>query len=254
MPYQYKTISFVLFLSLSVVLITTTCGPSNENNVTIIPSQIRSKPTPQTNRLAKCVDARQPTIPPNQASLFPQINQSDHITGSKKPIVTILVYSDFQCVTCASLAKTLSSLIQKYPTDLRLVFRPFPLESIHDKAALAAQAAEAAGLQNKFWVMHDLLFDKQNDWLLLSESEFKQWLLNQASMNGIDATLFEKDTNSPLLKDSVQKYWEDGKKIQLPGVPVILINDKIMKWQYNLLEQLEIYIKLELLANKQIGV
>ena len=101
---------------------------------------------PTSFSLGKCTDARLPTPDPNEASLFAPIGKNDHILGTTDASVTVLVYSDFQCAACAKLALLLKSLVEKYPQDLRIVFRNFPLESIHDKAAISAQVAEASAL------------------------------------------------------------------------------------------------------------
>ena len=70
----------------------------------------------------------------------------------------------------------LAQLADNYPEDIRVVYRHFPLFSIHDKAALSMQAAEAAGAQGKFWEMHDLLFETQNEWSDLELAAFEIWL------------------------------------------------------------------------------
>ena len=78
----------------------------------------------------------------------------------------------------------LAQLHTEFPDDLRVVYRHFPLVSIHDKAALATQAAEAAGLQGKFWEMHDLLFENQAQWSGMAVADFQTWLLAIAMVAG----------------------------------------------------------------------
>jgi len=214
-------------------------------------TQIKSSPTPFS--LGKCVDTRPPTPNPNETSIFPKVGAQDHILGASDAYVTVMVYSDFQCAACASLAPLLKSFVEKYPTDVRVVFRNFPLESIHDKAALAAQASEAASLQGKFWEMHDFLFAKQSEWQALKPAVFQNWIIQQSSALTLDRTRFESDLDSPTITSLTQKAWGDGQKIKLPGTPVILINGEIIKWQVNLLTQLESFVKLAMLPKKQFG-
>jgi cyclophilin family peptidyl-prolyl cis-trans isomerase len=119
----------------------------------------------------------------------------------------------------------LAQLAAKFPEDLRIVFRHFPLASIHDKALLATQAAEAAGLQNKFWEMHDYLFENQTTWVNLSVNSFKDWLIEAASpVLDIDPVQFEDDLISEEITQLAQEAWEYGQAIGLTGTPFHVIN------------------------------
>ena len=230
------------------------CGNSiNTTAVRSTPSPGPVSPVPTRFSLGKCTDARQPTPNSSEASLFAPVDKKEHILGKENAYVTILVYSDFQCASCAKLASLLKSFVEKYPQDVRVVFRHFPLESLHDKAALSAQAAEAAALQGKFWEMHDFLFSKQSEWLEQKPEKFKTWILEQATELGLDQARLQSDMNSPAVVSMVQNTWDEGQKIKLPGVPVILINNEIMKWQINLLDQLESLVLLARLTQRQFG-
>ncbi|MET0534010.1 MAG: thioredoxin domain-containing protein, partial [Steroidobacter sp.] len=81
----------------------------------------------------------------------------DHQLGPDHAPVTIVEYGDFECPTCKQAAPALKLLLQHFPEEVRLVFRHFPLESVHPHALMAAEVAEVAGAQGKFWEMHDLL-------------------------------------------------------------------------------------------------
>jgi len=118
----------------------------------------------------------------------------------------------------------LVQLEDDYPEDLRVIYRHFPLTSIHDKAALSAQAAEAAGIQDKFWEMHDLLFEKLDEWKGMSVEEFQEWLVTQADDLGIDSDQFKEDLTSEALVNLAQKAWEESSSIGIPGTPFLLIN------------------------------
>ncbi len=94
----------------------------------------------------------------------------------------------------------LAQLQNDYPEDVRVVYRHFPLASIHDKALLATQASEAAGLQDKFWEMHDFLFINFNAWTGLPADQFPTWLVENASDLGLDMDQFEADlTSEPIV-------------------------------------------------------
>jgi cyclophilin family peptidyl-prolyl cis-trans isomerase len=103
----------------------------------------------------------------------------------------------------------------------------FPLIKINDKAALAAQAAEAAEEQGKFWEVHHLLYAQQENWIHLSVDNFQQWLSAQASALGMDVDQFQSDLTREDIVTKVQEAWEHGQKIGLPGTPLILINGQI---------------------------
>ena len=120
----------------------------------------------------------------------------------------------------------LARLAKENPEDLRVVYRNFPLTSIHDKAAIAMQAAEAAGIQGKFWEMHDLLFDKQSDWSTLSVDDFKTWVTDQAVGLGLDKDKFSEDMNSDAAAKKAKAAWDNGVAVGLPGTPFLLFNGR----------------------------
>jgi cyclophilin family peptidyl-prolyl cis-trans isomerase len=118
----------------------------------------------------------------------------------------------------------LALIQQKYPNDVRIVYRHFPLVSIHDKAALAAQAAEAAGAQGKFWEMHDLLFQRQQEWVSFSVDQFQDWVIARAAELGLEKDKFKTYMLSAATQAIVQNAWDQGVAMKLPGTPFLLIN------------------------------
>ncbi len=119
----------------------------------------------------------------------------------------------------------LAQLQNNYPDDVRIVFRHFPLVSIHDKALLSTQAAEAAGLQDKFWEMHDFLFINLSAWAGLPAEQFPTWLLENATDLGLDMEQFESDLTSEPIVAIAQNAWENGQAIGLGGTPFLAINN-----------------------------
>jgi protein-disulfide isomerase len=87
-----------------------------------------------------------------------------HVSGNPKAPVTLEEFGDFQCPPCGALHPMLKTLQQEFGPRLRLIFREFPLVPAHQHALAAARSAEAAGMQGKFWEMHDLLYDNQKLW------------------------------------------------------------------------------------------
>jgi len=119
----------------------------------------------------------------------------------------------------------MAQLKADYPDDVRFVYRHYPLASIHDKALLATQASEAAGLQGKFWEMHDFLFANFNNWAQLPAAEFPDWLVENATDLGLDMEQFEADMTSEAIVAIAQEAWEYGQSIGIPGTPFIAINN-----------------------------
>lgn len=109
---------------------------------------------------------------------------------------------------------------------VQFVFRHLPLDSIHDKASLASQAAEAAGLQGKFWEMHDVLMDSTNwsVWTALAATDFPNWLKeNAGKVDGLDVDQFMKDLTSQKIVDAVELSYNSATQIGLSGTPSIYI-------------------------------
>lgn len=151
----------------------------------------------------------------------------------------------------------MEQLLADYPTDIRFVIRQFPLigtpeQPFHDKAALAAQASEAAGKQGKFWEMHDVLFEFQSLWSSVSVEQFQEWLLLRAGEIGLDVEQFEQDLTSEELVQSIQEAWDWGQQIGIPGTPFLLINGEM--WPSSLpmdYTNMVSIIKLTMLESRQ---
>ena len=118
-------------------------------------------------------------------------------------------------------------LLEEHPDDVRFVSRIFPLIKINDKAALAAQAVESAAGQDRFWELHDLLYSQQANWVNLSVADFEQWISAQASALELDVDQFKSDMTREDIVAKIQKAWDDGQTMGLPGTPLILINGQI---------------------------
>jgi cyclophilin family peptidyl-prolyl cis-trans isomerase/protein-disulfide isomerase len=212
----------ILLISLFVI---TSCAapPASPAPTPVdIPSLIFPTPPPACSSIVT-----EPTPGPETPSLFPPEDDADRVRGAENPILTITEYSDYQDVRSALLSDALEQLLAEHPQDVRVVSRIFPLISINDKAALAAQAAEAAAEQDRFWEIHDLLYTQQESWVGLSVEEFERWLIAQASTLGMDAARFEADLKREDIVAKIQEAWESGKKIGLPGTPLVLINGQI---------------------------
>lgn len=122
----------------------------------------------------------------------------------------------------------LEQLVEAFPQDVRLVYRDFPLTSIHDKAMYAAQAAQAAGLQGKFFEMHALLFDSNNwnTWSAMSLADFQKWVETKAAtISGLDLAKFKADIAGDAAAKIVNDSLAGATAIGLNSTPTILVNN-----------------------------
>lgn len=189
------------------------------------------------------------------SSPFPPFSTADWQRGASNPLVTIVEYSDFQCPFCAELAPVLAELESRYPDQLSVAFRHFPLigsadEPIHEKAALAARAAEAAGLQGAFWEMHDLLFARQAEWTELSEAAFLDYLIDAAEELELDSSQFEDAVLSSELVALAEEAWANGQALGIGGTPYLLINGFPYQGPRDIVS-VDAIVQLELLRERQ---
>lgn len=151
-------------------------------------------------------------------------------TGSANPKATLVEFSDFECPSCAQAFPEVIRTVQKYKDDLRYVYRHFPLPK-HANARKAAEAAEAAGVQGKFWEMHDLLFQNQSN---LSEDN----LLNLANKLGLDVAKFSEELKSGKFTQTVDKDIADAIKLGINSTPTFYLDGKKLKlFSYSDLEK-----------------
>jgi len=145
----------------------------------------------------------------------------DPVKGPASAPVTIVEFSDFQCPFCSKVTPTLKQLEEKYGDKLRVVFRDFPLSSIHKDAAKAAEAAECAHAQGKFWEMHDKLFGDQSKLQV-------EGLKKSAADIGLDAAAFNQCLDSGKFAAEVQKDVDEGMSYGVTGTPAFFINGRML--------------------------
>ena len=156
------------------------------------------------------------------------LKSSDHIKGNTMAKVTLVEYSDFQCPACALFYPVMKKAEEKYMKDVLFVYRHFPLPS-HDKAELAAKASEAAGLQGKFWEMHDKLFENQSTWSKITDA--KTLFTEYAAQLGLDRNKFIADLDSDSVNKKITDDIRSGTESQLDGTPTFFINGNKLKIQ-----------------------
>ncbi|MCL5997791.1 MAG: peptidylprolyl isomerase [Chloroflexi bacterium] len=157
-------------------------------------------------------------------ALNPQ--KEDHVSGNTNAPVTIIEYADMQCPACAQLHPVLKSTFTQVSDTVQLIFRHFPLTTIHDKAQITSQALEAAALQDKFWEMHDLLYEKYEDWSTKPVTDIVGTLNDYAKELGIDVSKFESDLSSPDVIARVEHDTKIAESLQLNATPSVFINGR----------------------------
>ncbi len=156
--------------------------------------------------------------------VLPSVSQEDHTRGGKAASVTIVEYGDFQCPACSAYEKIIREIEKKYPEDVRVTFRHFPLIQLHKNAFMAAKYSEAAGSQGKFWEMHDMLYDKQAEWGDTLDAEVR--IQGYGKLLGLDSTKLQQVANSKEAEDRVIVNLKEATALKLPGTPSFFINGK----------------------------
>jgi protein-disulfide isomerase len=149
-------------------------------------------------------------------------NEAKHVRGNPKAVVTLEEFGDFQCPPCGGMAPEVKKLEEDYQPHVRVIFHHLPLAS-HLHARDAACAAEAAGLQNHFWEMHDLLYKEQAVW---SKSEDSRALFQAyAGMIGLDLGRFKKDIDSEQVKERVAVDQRQAAALGVTNTPTFFLNN-----------------------------
>lgn len=155
------------------------------------------------------------------------VTQTDHVRGAKDGKVTLVEFGDFQCPACGAWAPMVQQVLSDNKDTLKLVFRHFPLTQIHRNALPAAKAAEAAGLQGKFWEMYDILYQKQEEWSNALNS--RQYFLTYATTLGLDTKKFVTDMDSKSVEEKILAELKEGTNLDIQGTPTFFINGKKME-------------------------
>jgi len=150
-------------------------------------------------------------------TLVPPVNEHDHIQGPETAPITLVEYGDFECPYCGQAYPIVKRVQRHIGDNMRFVYRHFPLTRIHPHAELAAEAAEAAGAQGKFWEMHDILFENQNN---LEPPD----LLHYATRLGLDTNRFSRALATHIYAPYVREHFMSGVHSGVNGTPTFFIN------------------------------
>ena len=147
--------------------------------------------------------------------------ESPHIRGNPNAQVTLEEFGDFQCPPCGSFAGFAEELLKEYDSRLRIVFRHFPLTA-HEHAREASLAAEAAGIQGRFWEMHDLLYREQAAWSKAPNA--RELFESYAGTIGLNVDQFKKDMDGEQAKARVDSDHARAESLEIKVTPSLYIN------------------------------
>jgi protein-disulfide isomerase len=153
----------------------------------------------------------------SEGQLTPPVSRQDHVAGPDDAPVTLVEYGDFECPYCGMAHPIVKSAQRELGNQLRFVFRNFPLAELHLHARLAAQAAEAAGAQGRFWEMHDMLFEHQ-------DALEPQDLIGYAKSLGLAVPRFERDLEAGTYAKKVRDDFRSGVRSGVNGTPTFFVN------------------------------
>jgi protein-disulfide isomerase len=151
--------------------------------------------------------------------LIPAVHSNDHAFGNSGALLELVEYGDYECPYCARAYPIIKDIQERMGSEMKFVFRNFPLSKVHPHAFLAAVATEAAGLQNKFWEMHDIVFEHYR----VLDAENISLLANAI---GLDLERFKNDIQQKALADKVEKDFESGLRSGVNRTPTFFINGK----------------------------
>jgi len=163
--------------------------------------------------------------PNKELGLAVPVNENDHFKGTADATLSVVEYSDFQCPYCKNYQPVIDSLVSEFGNHIKLVYRAFPLRSIHPNAQIAAQAAESASLQGKFWEMHDKLFENQEAWSKQSSSDAKTSFESYAKELGLDLEKYKDDFGSSAVKNAIDDSYQSGMDSGVQGTPTIFVDN-----------------------------
>ena len=155
------------------------------------------------------------------------INATDHVIGPSEASVTVVEYGDFECPNCKQAAPVVKLLLRHFADRIRFSYRHFPLEEVHPHALAAAEAAESAGSQGKFWAMHDLLFDNQQH-LKLNQ------LYSYAEHLQLDLARYTADMDDGVYVRRIRDHIESGRASGVRATPTFFVNDSIIDVSFGL--------------------
>jgi len=167
-----------------------------------------------------------------------------HTLGPADAKVTLEEFGDFECPPCGMLHPVLKTMEKEFGQRIRIVFREFPLVPTHVHALSAARSAEAAGLQGKFWEMHDMLYDNQKDWH--DAFDARPIFEGYATKIGLNMEKFKTDSASEAVAQRILRDGARGHALGVSGTPTVFMNGREVPFESLAPDKLRVLINAEL--------
>lgn len=204
-----------------------------------------SSTAPQKKPASNTTVSKSPT--PNPVDAYNNASpgaQPANMLGSPTASVTVEEFADYQCPTCATVHPKMQEITKLYGNRIKFVYRSFPLVQIHPHAYDAAVAAEAAGLQGKFWEMQNQLFPNQQEWA--TSPDARKVFEGYAQKIGLDVAKYQNDVLGLAAKARVDADLQRGRAIGINGTPSIYINGKSLPFEQFTVEAMQKAIDAEM--------
>ena len=204
------------------------------------PTVVGQPPSPSPGTSASPVQQQQPVVAGVPGA------EPAHTLGPASAPVHIEEFGDFECPPCGAFHPILKQMEAEFGDKIQVTFREFPLVPPHQHALAAASAAEAAGLQGKFWEMHGLLYDRQSKWK--TEFDVRPVFESYAKELGLDLDRYNRDVGSDLVQ---QRIFQDGKRghsLGVKGTPTVFMNGREVPFEQLPPEQFRVVIQREIEA------
>jgi protein-disulfide isomerase len=187
------------------------------------------------------------TIAQNPATETPGAEPA-HVLGPASAPAKLEEFGDFECPPCGLLHPILVQMKSEFGDQLQITFREYPLTQLHPHAVAAASSAEAAGLQGKFWEMHDQLYEHQKDWH--EAFDVRPIFEGYAKQIGLDVAQFQRDVNSNVVGRRITADGSRGHAFGVKGTPTVFLNGKEVPFDQLPAEKLRVLIKAAITNSK----
>ncbi len=181
-------------------------------------------PTPSATPVVSQNASPTNPAPPTPVAIAEPGADPPHAEGPPNAPVTIEEFGDFQCPPCAMLHPVLKAMEKEFGPKLRVIFREFPLVPAHEHALSAARSAEAAGLQGKFWEMHDLIYTNQNAWK--NAFDVRPIFEEYAKTIGLNLERYRQDLTSEAVQNRIFLDGKRARALGVKGTPTVFMNGR----------------------------
>lgn len=205
----------------------------------------RATPTPAPT-VAKAPGTQAPAATPTPIKVSQLGAEPPHSHGPVDAPVTLEEFGDFQCPPCGLLHPVLKEMEKEFGPQLRVIFREFPLAQTHQHAIAAARAAEAAGMQGKFWEMHDMIFTNQRNWK--DAFDARPTFEDYAVKLGLDLQKYRRDVTSSAVDQRIALDGRRANALGVNGTPTLFMNGREVPFESLPPERLRPLIQAELKA------